>query len=322
VFHKDECTYFLSLSLSLCTDYGCSYDDAMNPQCKECDDAQKCKETLEDCEKHCVAPPPLYKCNTTNSSSPSLARHLRFLVDPPAQKGQCVECKNGGYCAKDSDCPGSYCMIQGPGPWTCHGGQCQDNVTCASTCGQPSPTPSPPTPPTNQTMYVCDKFSGQCVNASNTTAGATTKYECDHECHAAAPTGTYRGVQISSGFTRGEYDFTFYDDSSVHSRAPDGSVFVTQFSGINLTKAEDGALQVVGNVTRSDDTSVLPVGATLNAIFLLDTAGDDGIASMLFWGQSTDGALDTLDAAMLKSEFMLIGCKKGIDGCDFSSSEV
>ena len=58
------------------------------------------------------------------------------------------------------------------------------------------------------------------------------------------------------------------------------------------------------------------------AIFLLDTAGDDGVASMLWWGQDTDGALDSLDAAMLKTEFMLVGCKKGVDGCDFSSSEV
>lgn len=110
--------------------------------------------------------------------------------------------------------------------------------------------------------------------------------------------------------------------SQVHWRAPNGDIFVTQFSGINLTKAEDGALQVVGNVTRSDDTSILPLGATLNAIFLLDTAGDDGIANMLFWGQSTDGAIENLDDGMLKSEVMLVGCKKSVDGCDFSSSEV
>lgn len=116
-------------------------------------------------------------------------------------------------------------QIQGPGPWQCHGGLCQDNATCASTCGKPTPSPSPPTPPTNQTMYVCDKFSGQCVNASNTTAGATTKYECEHECRAAAPTGTYRGVQISSGFTRGEYDYTFYDDSSVSTTTSYFSLF-------------------------------------------------------------------------------------------------
>ena len=160
------------------------------------------------------------------------------------------------------------------------------------------------------------------MNASNTTAGATTQYECEHECRAAAPTGTYRGVEISTSFLRGEWDFTFYDDSTVHFRDSDGKVFVGQFSGLNLTKSEDGSFQIVGNVTSSEDTSVLPLGATLNAIFLLDTAGDDGVASMLWWGQDTDGALDSLDAAMLKTEFMLVGCKKGVDGCDFSSSEV
>ena len=135
VFHKDECT-----------DYGCDFDDAMNPVCKECDDAQKCKETLEDCEKHCVAPPPLYKCNSTNSSSSK--HHLRFLADP--DQGTCVQCENGGYCVNDTQCPGSYCMVQGPGPWTCHGGECQDNATCAASCGKPQPSPSPPSPPTNR----------------------------------------------------------------------------------------------------------------------------------------------------------------------------
>lgn len=284
-FHKDSCD-----------DYGCDWSDITNPTCKECNDTSACTQTKDQCAANCKPPPMLYQCDNATKT--------------------CKPCKSQ-YCTKDSDCPGSYCQKSGFGPWQCHGGAgagCSDNSTCASNC---------PAKPQNQSYYKCDQFSGQCQKVDKNAPGATTQYECEHQCKAAAPTGTWRGVQVSAGFERGEFDFTFYDDATVHWRAPGGATFVAQFDGLNLTKAQDGTVTISGNLTKSGDASKLPVGTTVDAAFRIDAAGNDGIAQFLFWGQSTDGTpVKTFDDAMLASAFVLVGCKASATNCDFSSAVV
>eukprot|EP00939_MAST-03C_sp_MAST-3C-sp1_P000874 g874.t1 len=284
-FHKDSCA-----------DYGCDWSDIENPTCKECNDKDNCTMTKDKCAANCKPPPELYKCDNATKT--------------------CKPCKSS-YCTKDADCPGSYCQKSGFGPWQCHGGStagCSDNSTCSTNC---------PVKPQNESYYKCDQYSGQCQQVDKNASGATTQYECEHECKAAAPTGTWRGVEVSHGFARGEFDFTFYDDATVHWRDASGKTYVAQFDGLNLTKAQDGTVTVGGNVTKSDDSSKLPVGTVVDAAFRMDVAGNDGVAQFLFWGQSTDGApVQTFDDAMLKSAFVLVACKEGQANCDFSSATV
>jgi len=283
VFHKDKCT-----------DYGCDWSDIKNPQCVECT-ADNCKDTKDDCEKECVPPPTLYSCNNATK--------------------KCDPCKSD-YCTTDKECPGSYCQKSGFGPWSCHGGTaggCSTNSSCAASCGKS---------PEKEDYFLCDKFSGQCVNVTKDTPGAQSKYTCQHECQSAAPTGTWRGVQVSHGFTTGEFDFTFYDDSTVHWRTPDKQVFVAKFEGLNLTKAQDGTIAISGAVTASDDTAALPVGTAVYVAFKIDGSGNDDIAQLLFWGLSTKGPVASLDDAMLESEFVMVGCGESTTTCDFSSASV
>jgi len=283
VFHKDECM-----------DYGCDWTDIKNPKCAECSDADTCKVSKDDCEKGCVPPPQLYSCNEATK--------------------KCEPCASA-YCTDDSECPDSYCQKSGLGPWSCHGGTaggCATNSSCAASCGTPE----------KQDYYVCDQFSGQCVNVTKGTPGADTKYSCEHECRSAAPVGTWRGVQVSMGYEEGEFDITFYDDATVHWRTPNGEVIVAKFEGLNLTKGEDGTMPISGIITASADSKALPVGTAVYAAYKVDAAGNDGIAQLLFWAFSSKGPIASLDEGMLEAEFVLVGCDVSMTDCDFSSAVV
>ncbi len=68
-----------------------------------------------DCSKSCSVPEDLYKCD--------------------ADTLQCNSCGADSYCKSNEDCPGSYCQIAGPGPWTCHSSTCQQKYQCQDACG-------------------------------------------------------------------------------------------------------------------------------------------------------------------------------------------
>jgi hypothetical protein len=271
-----------------CQDFGCDWKDIKNPKCMPGTGSQ----TKDDCSKACKAPVTQYACDSSSKT--------------------CKEC-NMHYCTTDKDCPGSYCNINGVGPWSCHGAVsagCSDKARCDSllktNCSAAEST------------VKCDTYSGKCVPVPKGTPGATTAYECAHQCKGARPTGTYRAVAINSGFLRGEFDFTFYDDNTVHWRDTSGRVTVAALHS-GAEAVESGAVAVDGTVTKSGD-SILPVGKKFYSIMKRDENGDDGIGKFIFHGFDTAPVASFADA-MGKTEWIMVGCKTK-ENCDFSKVEV
>jgi len=267
-----------------CADHGCDWTDIKNPKCKVCT-GPGCQLTAKECAKACVKPDALFKCND--------------------QTKKCIPC-TATYCTKDADCPNSYCQISGAGPWSCHGaiaGGCSAETACKGSCNS------------TELFYVCDKYAGQCNLANHTTPGADTKYNCEHACKPARPTGTWRGVEVSANFARGEWDVTFYDDNTVHWRQADGTVIKSKVSGADVKAAEQGAVAISGTVVTGSTS-----GTKFTGLFKIDTQGDDGIVFLLTWGQGK--AVANFDEAMSASMFVMSGCNPDNKLCDFSSAVV
>jgi hypothetical protein len=130
--------------------------------------------------------------------------------------------------------------------------------------------------------------------------------------------GVYRAIAINSNFERGEWDFSFYSNSSAHWVGPSGKYSELALSG-STQVVEHGAFAVEATVTRSDDPGMQ--GKTLYALFRPDVQGNDGIVNNLFLGVSMD-PVGTFDAAMAQNEWVAISCRGNVEGCDFSSVQV
>jgi len=275
-----------TFSKDACSDYGCDWSNVKQPKCVPGNGTQ----TKGDCTTACKAPTPQSKCD--------------------AVKQTCTPC-NMHYCTNDKQCPGSYCNIAGAGPWSCHGAVdpgCMEQAACdavkTTNCT------------TAEEYALCDSYAGQCKTVPAGTPKAKTKYECERQCTPNKATGTYRGVAIHSGFQRGEYDFTFYDDSTMHWRAPDGKVSVGKLVG-GSESVEAGAVAIDGTITKSDDPTT--VGKKFYAIWKRDTEGNDGVGKFIFHGFSFS-PVATFGDAMSKTEWIMIGCKDV--ECDFSKVAV
>jgi len=275
-----------TFSKDACSDFGCDWSDTKNPKCMPGNGTQ----SQGDCLKACKAPTPQYQCN--------------------AEKKSCEPC-DMHYCTSDKQCPGSYCQVSGPGPWSCHG-LVPDGCMAQTACDSIAKTNCS----TAETFAICDSYSGTCRPVPAGTPNATTKYECSHACKAAKPTGTYRGVAINSGFVRGEYDFTFYDDNTMHWRTPDNKISVASLTA-GTESVESDAIAIDGTITKSDDAG--SVGKKFYAIWKKDEQGDDGIGKFIFHGFDFS-PVPSFAAAMSKTEWIMVGCKD--KDCDFTPSEV
>eukprot|EP00656_Telonema_subtile_P045034 TRINITY_DN512_c0_g2_i2.p1 TRINITY_DN512_c0_g2~~TRINITY_DN512_c0_g2_i2.p1 ORF type:complete len:454 (+),score=141.60 TRINITY_DN512_c0_g2_i2:499-1860(+) len=273
-------------SKSECSDYKCDWTDIKNPMCVKGAGSQ----TKEECSSGCKPPVAQYSCDNSTKT--------------------CVAC-DMHYCTSDKQCPGSYCNIQGAGPWSCHGAVapgCADQASCAGSCGA------------EEQYAICDTYAGTCNPVPKGTPNATTAYECSHSCLNKKPLGTYRAVAINTGFVRGEYDFTFYDDNSLHWRAPDGKVSVASVKG-SQQPVEADAISIEGTVTKSDDATI--VGKKIYALFKKDEQGNDGIVRNIFLGLSFS-PVASFDSAMAQLEWVALGCKADAPAgeCNFDAVAV
>lgn len=270
-----------------CSDYGCDFTNPAAPKCMP----GKGSLSKTDCATECKPPVAQYTCDEKTKSCQPCDMH---------------------YCTSDKQCPGSYCNKgSGAGPFSCHGAVpagCMDQKSCSGSCNS------------TETFSLCDKYAGKCMPVKAGTPGAQTKYECEHTCVGSRPTGTYRGVAINTGFLRGEYDFTFYDDNTMHWRAPDGKVVVASLKAGNEA-VEPDAIAVDGLITKADDKSM--VGKKIYLIMKHDDQGNDGIGKFIFNGFDF-APVKTFDDAMGKTEWIMLGCKykDGEKDCDFTKVEV
>lgn len=162
---------------------------------------------------------------------------------------------------------------------------------------------------------MCDKYQGKCLPANQTTPGADTAYNCHHACQPARPTGTWRGIEVSKNFTRGEWDVTFYDDNTLHWRQPDGVVVKSKVSGADTKAAEAGTVAISGEYVTGASA-----GTKFDGLFRIDTQGDDGIVYLLTWGQGA--GVTTFDGAMTASMFVMTSCNPGSKQCDYARAVV
>jgi hypothetical protein len=113
---------------------------------------------------------------------------------------------------------------------------------------------------------------------------------------------------------RGEYDLTFYDNDTMHWRAPDGKVSVASLKG-SAQPVESDAISVEGTVLKSDDATI--VGKKIYSLFKRDGQGNDSIVKNIFMGFSFDAPVGSFDAAMAQLEWVHLGCKNA--ECNFDA---
>jgi len=270
-------------------------DGTRGTQCAGFDPAGKEKDWV--CDKGatqtCPAPPPppvqQFACKM-NSNGPT-----------------CTPCKAATKCTSDNDCGSSYCqggICHGSAPVDCVG-QEACNALSKNNCTEPS-----------EKYSICDSWNQQCTPSTKGAPGAVTSYECERTCVGAKIVGTYRAVSISAKFMRGEYDFTFYSDSTMHWKAPDGKTSVAKLVGSG--EPYHNTRSVVATITKSEEDNM--VGTKLYLLLKTDEAGNDGIAKFMFHGMDTSPITD-FGAAMSKREWIMVGCKEGTP-CDFSRMSV
>jgi hypothetical protein len=124
-------------------------------------------------------------------------------------------------------------------------------------------------------------------------------------------------VSINAGFTRGEYDFTFYDNNTLHWRTPDGKISIASLEG-SMEPVESDAISVEGTITKSDDASI--VGKKIYSLFKRDEQGNDMIVRNMFLGFGF-APVKSFDDAMNSLEWVNFGCKDSHE-CNFDSVAV
>lgn len=123
---------------------------------------------------------------------------------------------------------------------------------CLANCskGPKPPTPTPPTPPA--AVFICNQSTFTCDPAKPGSPGASSKDTCSKQCsHNTPPAliGQWRGIQISSGYTPGEFDFNIMNNSYAFKDASGavskGVIFGTGYFSMRLDDAASGKSQAV-----------------------------------------------------------------------------
>jgi hypothetical protein len=150
---------------------------------------------------------------------------------------------------------------------------------------------------------------------------------CNASCKKIDATGTFRGNQINSGYTRGEFDFTFY---------PDGTVAFWLFASPEMKyearysqggQVSEGA-SIVFTITAvpvGGPLGPMQVGDVLGGLFL-DINDEEDVTEFMYLGLGTTSTPATsFDMAMTSGnlEFVLVKCRSPVGvPCDFSSATV
>jgi hypothetical protein len=178
----------------------------------------------------------------------------------------------------------------------CNVKYCLTNADCpGSYCQIDTSKPGP---------YVCH---------DSNTAGCEDQSHCNATCGAPL-VGTWRGIEMSSGFARGEWDFSAYTDGSISWKSADGTIFKGRMKAGDQSAVQEGqAIDIQVNSTVS-----------FRGIFELDAKGNDGIVEMAFLTFSGSKQVVSFDDGMTGAdEYVLLTCnEKSGEPCDFSKSAI
>ncbi|KAK3244880.1 hypothetical protein CYMTET_45530 [Cymbomonas tetramitiformis] len=174
--------------------------------------------------------------SSTHVYNPADFDSLKNFVDATVQ----TACNKYFKCDNAS----KTCQPTGPGEKGMPVAQCLAN--CSK--GPKPPTPTPPTPPA--AVFVCNQSTFTCDPAKPGSPGASSKETCSKQCsHNTPPAliGQWRGIQISPGYTPGEFDlnimntsYAFKDASGAVSK---GVIFGTGYFSMRLDDAASGKSQ-------------------------------------------------------------------------------
>ena len=151
---------------------------------------------------------------------------------------------------------------------------------------------------------------------------------CQAGCKPTQKEGVYRAIEISTGFSRGEWDFTFYKDGKVAFGFLDGKSGVFKYEA---TLSSDFELGITANtiftmtqVATGGPLSNCAVGDKLSGIFE-NKAGFYQITDYMYLALSKPDGQSPADfeAGMKMFEFNLVKCHgEQAKDCDFSASRV
>jgi hypothetical protein len=231
-----------------------------------------------------------------------------------------------------------YCDIQNPAGPKCINGtgpNFHPNKTTGY-CGTTAQCEPPK-------LARCDTKTGKCLPCTIGSPGCMVAANCKIGCKPTGNlNGTYRAIEISKQFTRGEFDFTFNSDDTLDMAfhpADDVSVGpkweLTEGTTVPIEGLGDtpGAMisftvkkVAAGDKLVEDELKAagfsLKVGDKLKGVYVTKT-GQNGVAAFMYMALSLPNAAAAtgFDDGMLKIEFNMVSCKE-TGTCDFSSSSV
>jgi hypothetical protein len=193
---------------------------------------------------------------------------------------------------------------------------------------------------------ACDTTTGTCVPCKIGSPGCLAKENCKIACKIVPHhklNGTYRAIEISKAFTRGEFDFTFRADDSLDmafhpaddvSKGPkweltsDAAAVPIEGLGDTLGGTIGFTVKKVsaGDKLVTDELKAagfsLKVGDKLKGMYATK-AGQDGVTAFMYMALSLPNAAAAtgFDDGMMKIEFNMVACKD-TGTCDFTSSSV
>ena len=165
----------------------------------------------------------------------------------------------------------------------------------------------------NSYCQVDHSKPGPYVCHDSDTEGCKDFGHCNATCGAPL-IGTWRGIDVSNNFNRGEFDFSAYSDGTILWRDTAGIIHKgIMHAGDQSAVSQGQAIKIAVNST-----------VTLKGLYELDSNGDDSIVNNAFLAFSETKQVTSFDDGMTNAmEFILLTCdEKSGAPCDFSKSSI
>merc|ERR1719162_569019 len=186
--------------------------------------------------------------------------------------------------------------------------------------------------------------TGKCIPCKQGEPGCQALANCNIDCKPVKPhglNGTYRAIEISKSFSRGEFDFTFRDDgvdlmfhpTDDASSGPKWELATVNVSVLEGFKLGSGAM-IGFKVTKKSGVNTPElkaagfdpaVGDLMKGLYATKT-GQEQVTAFMYLAFSlpstnADDKATSFDDGMTKLEFNMVSCKD-TGTCDFSSASV
>merc|ERR1712166_410600 len=150
--------------------------------------------------------------------------------------------------------------------------------------------------------------------------GCSNAGHCNSTCSVPI-IGVWRGIEVSSNFARGEWDFTADSTGKLMWRDPTGKVTSAQIHGGDQSAVSAG-IAITITTASGDQVALFMTTTTRKGIFLVDKNGNENIVDMVTLAFSATEQPSDFAMAMKDSEFVLLACDPTSVTCSFDKSKV